>query len=150
MLNKKDNLIIFVLCLIVISLGVLIILKTSADIRIAKNTNISLNQNTNQVVNQNTNQNQNINQNINTNQQTKITIDGVDVSDWNVYENEEYGYSIKYPKDWNDREFPNTKTGADFTKDNNKIIINTGAGGGTHINDPFDEYIYSRLWNPKL
>ena len=63
MLNKKDNLIIFVLCLIVISLGVLIALKNPAGVKIAKNTNTNLNQNIS--INQNTN----INQNINTNQQ---------------------------------------------------------------------------------
>ena len=64
MLNKKDNLIIFVLCLIVISLGVLIMLKNPADIKIVENKNISIDKN----VNINSNVNQNINQNINTNQ----------------------------------------------------------------------------------
>ena len=135
MLNKKDNLIIFVLCLIVISLGVLLMVGNLADVRIVKNTNVSINKNVN------INQNQNIN--TNNNQQTKTIIDGVDVSDWNIYENEEYGYSIKYPTDWDVREFPDTKTGASFTKDNNnKIVIDRGASSGAHFNDPFDEYIY--------
>lgn len=68
MLNKKDNLIIFVLCLIVISLGVLIALKNPADVKIAKNKNVSIDKNLN--TNQNTNQNKNINTNQQINKQT--------------------------------------------------------------------------------
>ena len=155
MFNKKDNLIIFVLCLTVISLSVLIMLKNPADIRIVENKNISIdknvntNQNTNQAVNQNinTNQNQNtnqtVNQNINTNKPVATIIDGVDVSDWNIYKNEEYGYSIRYPKDWDIKEvFGVSKTGASFMKDNSRIVVDRGAIVEEFLDKPFDEYIY--------
>ncbi|MCD4705859.1 hypothetical protein K8R61_02135 [bacterium] len=164
MLNKKDNLIIFVLALLVMSLAVFVMtgnidLNKNKKISIDKKLNIGINDKTNnnqnvnvsqeqkdnryKPINKNTNNNTNTNQNLNTNQQTKIIIDGVDVSDWNIYRNEEYGYSIRYPKDWSEREFPNTKTGADLTGNNCKIIIDAGgAGGEEHLNDPFDEYIY--------
>ncbi|MCK5459861.1 DUF3828 domain-containing protein [Candidatus Parcubacteria bacterium] len=67
MLDKKDNLIIFVLCLIVISLGVLIMLKNSADvgnekINIDKNSNVSIDKNVNIDINNNVDQNTNINE----------------------------------------------------------------------------------------
>ncbi|MEA2089084.1 MAG: hypothetical protein U9O55_04600 [Patescibacteria group bacterium] len=156
MLNKKDNLIIFILALLVISLAVFVMTK---DIDLNKNKNQNNNKNIYvsqeqkdnryELINQNKNVNkivnQNINQNINTNQQTKIIIDGVDVSDWNIYRNEEYGYSIRYPRDWNAREFPNTKAGADFTKDNdNKIVIDTGGVGEIffYMSNKLDEEIY--------
>ncbi len=35
-------------------------------------------------------------------------------SDWKIYVNAKYGYSIKYPADWTFREFPDTQTGAGF------------------------------------
>ena len=102
MLDKKDNLMIFVLCLIVISLGVLVVLKNPADVKIIKNTNTNLNQNqnTNQVVNQNTNQNININQNTNINQPVATTTIEIDTSDWQTYRSDEYKFEVKYPQNW--------------------------------------------------
>ncbi|MEA2088552.1 MAG: hypothetical protein U9O55_01780 [Patescibacteria group bacterium] len=64
MLNKKDNLIIFVLCLIVVSLGVLVVVGKPFDIKVNKNINNNINinkivnQNTNQIVNNNNDKNQ--------------------------------------------------------------------------------------------
>lgn len=57
--------------------------ETSTNIDIAKNTNVVVNENVNSVANAN------IAANTNT---------AVDTSDWLTYENEEYGFSIRYPK----------------------------------------------------
>lgn len=44
-------------------------------------------------------------------QTTPITVDN---KDWKTYVNTTYGYSIRYPSDWEAREFPDSKSGAAF------------------------------------
>jgi len=88
------------------------------------------------------NKNQNTNQNVNTDQNDNQPDNGeIDTSDWLTYNNEEYGYSIKYPKGWTMREFPGTKTGAEFNGGNDKIAIDDRASYIGPSNDPFDKYI---------
>lgn len=43
---------------------------------------------------------------------------GTDMNEWNLYVNEVYNYSIRYPSDWIVREFPDSKTGASFRPSN--------------------------------
>jgi len=88
----------------------------------------------------------NINENQNNNENSNINENGlsngeIDTSNWLTYENEEYGYSIKYPNDWNIREIPDTKTGARFTRDNCTALIDIGGATEFYINEPFDKYV---------
>jgi hypothetical protein len=41
------------------------------------------------------------------------TEEGIDISDWKTYQNDKYGFKLKYPKDWN------------ITESDLKIIINS-------------------------
>ena len=93
------------------------------------------------------NRGQIMNQNVNTNQNTNQVDNGeIDTSDWLTYRNEEYGYSIKYPNDWILREFPNTKTGAEFTGGDCQIIANSGGySGEKDPNVSLDDYIKNHV-----
>lgn len=42
----------------------------------------------------------NVNQNINQNTNMTTTTGDIDISNWQTYKNEEYGFEIKYPSDW--------------------------------------------------
>ena len=75
--------------------------------------------------------------------QEAIIVNGIDISNWKTYRNEEYGYMIKYPSDWEMREFPNTKTGASFTKNWERIIIASRKSNFKKFYSSFDKYIYN-------
>ncbi len=70
------------------------------------------------VANQNTNQPVNENQNINA-----TTTEEIDTSDWLTYKNKEYGYELKYPKDWKIQD--EVKNNVILFKDKSGLTIST-------------------------
>ncbi|MBT4277288.1 hypothetical protein HOD96_00865 [Candidatus Falkowbacteria bacterium] len=85
MLNKKSTTLVLFLVVILI-IAVFFVMQKNNDDNINQNENINFNQN--------------VNKNQNINQLNKVIINGVDISDWKIYHNEEYGFEIKYPEDW--------------------------------------------------
>ncbi|MSU60741.1 MAG: hypothetical protein EXS52_02380 [Candidatus Staskawiczbacteria bacterium] len=76
------------------------------------------------------------------------TMPPVVIEDWKVYENEAYGYQIKYPPSWIFREYPDTKTGAGFRPSDAPdeiayefVNINGGDRGSKYCDIPFSEYV---------
>ncbi len=65
-------------------------------------------------------------------------INGIDIANWKTYRNEEYGYMIKYPNDWNIREL---KIGASFKKGGGEILVESWPIFGHFANLPLKEYI---------
>ncbi len=50
----------------------------------------------------------------------------IDISDWQIYRNEEYGFEIKYPKGWMINKLPDPKAGFVITSPNYVPIIKNG------------------------
>ena len=89
-----------IIIIIVIGIAVavyFIFMKTAGqgNVNVAKDINIAVS-NTNVVSNINNNANVTINVNTPVNTTTQI-----DMSNWQAYENKDFGYSVKYPNDWN-------------------------------------------------
>lgn len=71
-----------------------------------------------------------------------------EISNWKTYTNTKLGYEIKYPNDWEYREYPSTQSGAGFRPANkpNDVqyeFINIDAKGTaeSQYDIPFDEYV---------
>ena len=75
--------------------------QTATNTNVVNNTNTTVNTNTANdntnivVTNSNENTNEVVNENTNSDQGSEV-----DTSDWLTYTNDEYGFSFKYPKDW--------------------------------------------------
>lgn len=83
MKNKKVILLILVMLVILTLVSVLVVQKLKKDEVLAVNSNENVNQKVNEIV-----------------EKEPEIIDGVDISDWKTYVNEEYEYSVRYPGDW--------------------------------------------------
>jgi len=89
--------IILIVIIIILGVGAYFFLNQEEE----TNTNINITKNTNSVVNRNVNSVANINTAVNTNTVSNTnTI--ADTTNWQTYENEEWGFSIKHPFDWTD------------------------------------------------
>jgi hypothetical protein len=91
--GNKTGLVISILAIIIIIAGALWY-SLSGTNNNTSNANSVVNENVNVVTNENTNVNVNTNSSTNTNS-------AVDTGDWKIYANEEYGFSFKYPSEWN-------------------------------------------------
>lgn len=107
MMNKKDNLVIFVLALLIMSLAVFVVVQKINDKNVNKNQNININKITNNNINQNINVNTNSN-----NTTEKVNYyeiikaertdckDDLDTSCWQTFKNKKYGFEFMVPEDW--------------------------------------------------
>jgi len=98
-MSKPTALIVIIVIIIILGIGGYFLFTQEQGTN-TNNTNITTT-NTNQAVNTNTTSNTNLVTNANTNTVTNTTANtNIDTSGWKTYENEEYGYTLKYPTNW--------------------------------------------------
>jgi hypothetical protein len=71
----------------------------------------------------------------------------IDTSDWKTYTNNEYGYSLKYPSDWELKEYSNME-GSPITlisPETKKIIEQNTTSGGASISSEFQIDYYPSI-----
>lgn len=123
--TKSTNPVIWIILILVIlviagyGIYVYFLGNTNKNTNTVSNVNVSTNENVNKVSNTNTVVNANTPANTNT---TTNTNTNVDTSGWKTYENDTYGYSVKYPREWRIAE-DYMEAFAEIRHPNNKSLI---------------------------